>query len=406
MLAYFPRRELADRSRAFRLLLEYNPCYVLSAMFMLGGLLALNDSLDWSPLPVGNVLILIATLNVYEMLLIAVAVLLYIRGIRRDATMLLVIEAFFLVDAGFLNAEVITQDLHLGIFVNIVLLVSAAAKLGVVFHVLHLPVRSTPYLLAMLQLGLLTTMPAVFKWYAKNHDGRLPGLAIYGFWWAVAALVALYGPMLRWTDFSGAPRIDAFGRHRVVVGAFLGLGFVSVVTHLAMSSWVYDVSLHAADVAPVLLGLAVMVASVPSGVLKYRKRMRVEFALPLAAIGMSMSFPDELAFRATGFELGPLRLILLGSALAYLHGLWLYRQIGFAWMSAGCLGAAALGSSVAVMVQNLVIINRAAADWIDAMTPRRPVHWGLLSVMSSFALLVIGLLLSLMKGARMDESRL
>ena len=109
MCAYLPRRSLAERSAAFRLLVEYNPFYLISAMFMLAGLFSLNDSLDWSPLPVGNVLILIATLNVYEMLLIGLALYLHHRGVRRDATMLLVIEAFFLVDAGFLNSEIFTQ---------------------------------------------------------------------------------------------------------------------------------------------------------------------------------------------------------------------------------------------------------------------------------------------------------
>jgi hypothetical protein len=85
----------------FRFMLEYNPFYLLSAMCMLAGLFSLNDSLDWSPLPMFNVLMLIVMLNLYELLLIGFGIFLHRRGLARDATTLLVLEAFFLVDAAF-----------------------------------------------------------------------------------------------------------------------------------------------------------------------------------------------------------------------------------------------------------------------------------------------------------------
>ena len=45
-------------------------------------------------------------------MLIAVAVLLLRRGLLRDGKILLIVEAFFLVDVAFLSAEVVTADLR------------------------------------------------------------------------------------------------------------------------------------------------------------------------------------------------------------------------------------------------------------------------------------------------------
>ena len=92
------------RSPLYRVLVEYNPFYLISAMCMLFGLFALNDSLDWSPLPHGNLLTLIVTLNVYEAILVALAVFLLRRGVLRDAMWLMLLEAFFLADVGFRSA--------------------------------------------------------------------------------------------------------------------------------------------------------------------------------------------------------------------------------------------------------------------------------------------------------------
>src|SRR5438132_2125711 len=73
------------RISLYRILVEYNPFYLLSAMCMLAGVFALNNSLDYSPLPLPNLITLIVTLNCYEAMLIGLAVFLLRRGIRRDA---------------------------------------------------------------------------------------------------------------------------------------------------------------------------------------------------------------------------------------------------------------------------------------------------------------------------------
>src|SRR5688572_32889384 len=75
--------------RLARLIEDYNPFYLLSAACMLFGVFALNDSLNWSPLPLRKLLTLIVTLNIYEVAVIALGCFLMRRGIRRDAMLLL-----------------------------------------------------------------------------------------------------------------------------------------------------------------------------------------------------------------------------------------------------------------------------------------------------------------------------
>src|SRR3954466_2625591 len=103
------------RSRVVQFFVHYNPFYLLSAMCMLFGIFALNNSLLWSPIPLHNLLTMMVMLNVYEGLLIALAVVLLGRNVRRDAIILLIIEAFFLVDVGFLNMEIFTERLGIGL---------------------------------------------------------------------------------------------------------------------------------------------------------------------------------------------------------------------------------------------------------------------------------------------------
>src|SRR3989442_15881154 len=91
------------RSALLRLLQEHNPFYLLSAACMLAGCLALTNSLSWNPIATRRLLTLIVTLNVYEGALIGLALFLITRrGLVRDGKILLILEAFFLVDTTFL----------------------------------------------------------------------------------------------------------------------------------------------------------------------------------------------------------------------------------------------------------------------------------------------------------------
>src|SRR4051812_33335556 len=100
---------LQPRRSMMRFIVDHNPFYLLSAVSMLAGCLALTNSLSWVSIAPSRLLTLIATLNLYEGLLIVIALFLITkRGLRRDGRMLLILQAFFLADFTFLNAEIST----------------------------------------------------------------------------------------------------------------------------------------------------------------------------------------------------------------------------------------------------------------------------------------------------------
>jgi hypothetical protein len=252
----------------------------------------------------------------------------------------------------------------------------------------------------MLQLGVLMVMPGVFKYVAESRNGTLPALVMYAFWWVIGGIVALWGVMMGRLDFvEDSPRIEHWGRHRAIVGSFLMLGLVSILAHVCTSNWVYNVRWYTANLAPVLLGLAVALASLEGNVMRFRKRMRAEMALPMAAIVISAPFPTALVWGPEDVApMTPLRLVLLAAALVYVHGFARFRQVAFAWLSGSCLLLASLGASVSAILDNIMIFNRTAMSLTKSLAPRRTVHWGVVSVGVAFMLLAGGMVLSMKKG--------
>src|SRR5690606_28481768 len=127
-----------------RFIIDHNPFYLLSAVSMLAGCLMLTNSTSWSPSDVSltRLLVLIVTLNVYEILLVGLGLYLIVRrGIVRDGMILLLLEVLFLVDVAFLNGEVCTLSQAAGMIVNGLLMAVGAAKVYVIFRVLGLPLR-------------------------------------------------------------------------------------------------------------------------------------------------------------------------------------------------------------------------------------------------------------------------
>src|SRR5580765_4984854 len=99
------------RPSVARWIVDRNPFYLLSAVCMLFGCVALTNSSSWTSIRLNRLLILTATLNFYEVLLIGLAVFLIVhRKLRRDGMILLILEAFFLVDVTFLNSEIFSAD--------------------------------------------------------------------------------------------------------------------------------------------------------------------------------------------------------------------------------------------------------------------------------------------------------
>src|SRR3954447_9484059 len=94
------------RVSLMRFIVDRNPFYLLSAVMMFAGVRVILSALQLKPGDLRHLLLLIGVLNAYEAAVIALALYLITRrGLVRDGWILLSIEALFLVDLTFLNAE-------------------------------------------------------------------------------------------------------------------------------------------------------------------------------------------------------------------------------------------------------------------------------------------------------------
>ncbi|MGB7161243.1 MAG: hypothetical protein WBD40_24505 [Tepidisphaeraceae bacterium] len=392
----FPVATWQPRRALVNWLAEYNPFYFLSACCMLLGIFVLNDSLDWSPLPRNNLLILIATLNVYELALVGLAVVLLRRGILRDGMFLLFLEAFFLADAGFLNMEVFTDDPATGLVVNAVLFALAVMKVAFVFAATGLSIRGGLFFFVMAQLALLFAIPGIFSDVASRRNGELPALAVTGAWWAAGLVPVLYVLLVRMAPLAPVARR--------VAKVFVALPFVSLLAHLCLANWVHEVTFHPSNLAPMLLGLAVWVGRYDWHVSTLAWRMRMQLALPFAAVALSaISLAGKvpgapLTFEFLGATYSPLRLALLGAVIVYVDGWFLHRHAYFIAGAILCLSGAGLGSSVRDMNRNTRDFVRYWLDGIGNLVPKTASQWGVVSIVGAFVLLGMGAAVSFLKG--------
>jgi hypothetical protein len=377
-----------------------NLLFVLSAMCMLAGLFTLNDSLSWKPIAVPKLLGLVATLAVYELLLTGLGVWLYRLRQRRDATTLFLLEAGFVSDVAFLNSEVLTQSLPIGLAVNAVVLTLALLKLALILRTLGLPALGKTTALVGGQLALLALAPAVLKVaWSLNPHGDLDPRVLYAAWWAaglVPVAIALLSP---WRSPDSATVDSAVRRHPRVIGAFVALPLLSLLAHLATSHWVYRVHWTPATLAPLVLGLAA--AAALTGKRSDELRQRFAFVLPLLAIALTWGGSRELVTSLPfGFSLTPLRLVLLGAAAVYVVGLLRYRSLPFAIAVGTGVAAVPLGGTPGEVFRTLAWLAEQLLKQLDRLVPRTASDWGVLAIIASFVLLGVGLATSLARAKR------
>jgi hypothetical protein len=391
-----PRRTLA------RLIEDYNPFYLLSAACMLFGIFALNNSLTWSPLPLRRLLTMIVTLNLYELILIGLAVFLMRRGIRRDALLLLIVEAFFLADVGFLNMEVFTTSAKIGLLVNAFVLVAAVVKVALVFNAAKIPLADARFVFVVTQLGVLFAVPGIFAVIAQHRNDFLPSLAVYAAWWLVGALPVVYAMTVGSIDLfrkhSFAHRFTApTGMDVIVSRVLVTLPMLSLIAHLCLANWIYKVEFHPANLAPLLLGLAVLAGHADEHPWTLGRRMQLQLGLPLLAVALSAyHMPRDLMFPLThAIDGSPLRLSLIVASFIYLEGLWHFHAVPFAIASAVSLACSAMGHTVGNINDSSIRMAKSGATLFDKFVPKTLPEWGVLSVVASFLLLAIGTMITL-----------
>lgn len=388
---------LRPRSSVLHFAAEHNPFYLLSAACMLAGCLILTNSLSWNPIALKRLLTLIVTLNAYEAVVIGMALFLAVRRqLPGDARLLLILQAFFLLDFTFLNAEIATLDLRVGVWVIALLFGLALAKFLVIIRVLRPPFPLHQKVFVVAQLLVLFALPLVFRWLDRTS---VTPRQFYLAWWMVGLLPALYEilvhldrpkvlatPPLPWS--LAAPRL-----------LYLVLPWISLLTHLGILHYVYDTRFYGANAAPLLLGLTLVFARLtPSPFMGRRDLLAIRVLLPLSAVLVSLNNPHLLGF-TVGWDvsLTPLRLALCGAYLVCIYSFFL----AYAWPLLGAGAVVVLFWTFGPAIEQVVHWARLAWTWCLAwgqrLIPKTSTAWGVLAVIAAFAFLVLGFALSLTK---------
>ena len=368
---------------------DRNPMFLCSAVLMFAGYRLILGAMNTRPGDVAGLAPLIAVLNLYEAALIGLGLfLIRRRGLYRDGWFLLTIEALFLVDLTNLQSEVYAANVSTGVALNAICFALALVKIGVVVKVLRLRLSVPEWGLVAVTLAMLFGMAGAFKSLARP-DGFIDTRILYAAWWALGGLVALTGLI---------PRADRLGRFAALPGRlYLLIPIASLIVHLCGANRVYNVHFHAANLAPVLVGLAVALTGVRW--IPWHLAARAQVALVALAALLSLRVPADLTLEAAGVWFSPLRLAMLGAAIVCAWSFWRYRRWVYAYALVAAAGAVALGHTVAAAKQNLVTIADQLLAALKALIPTTPMAWGVVAVVASFVVLALGAVVSLRKEA-------
>ena len=367
---------------------DRNPFFLLSAASMFVGyrlvIAAVNSAPgEWRPL-----LSLIVTMQVYEAVLIALALFLIARrGLVRDGWILLGIESLFLVDGTNLNAELFTALPRLGSAVSAACFALAVVKIAVVCRGLRLRVTPATALFGAAQLAVLFALPGLFRLMRSDGANVSPG-RIYAVWWAVGGLMAVGAAVARRDPrTAGHPLAALPGR------LYLLVPLVSLLVHLAGENRVYWVHFEPANLTPVLLAA---VAGVHRG-RWHPAQLQWSVGLIAAAVVATVLTDHDAALtgRLVGVDVTPLRLAFVAAAVA---------AAGVAWAHDSVLLAACLTVALATPVAWAVGRRAArAAEWawdeLGRLVPETPLQWGYTAIATAFVLLGVGAAFSLRANA-------
>ncbi len=383
---------------------ENNPFYLLSAACMLGGCLLLTNSLSWSPIGFTRLVMLLAAINVYEVMLLGLGLYLVARrGNARDGGQLLVLAAIFMADAAFLVSEVVSSSLGVGAAVSAVLFLAAVGKVAVAGRMLRVRFDGRRWAAACGMLWALFAFPVWLKWVG---DTRVTGAHLYFGWWVAAVLWALW-------DVASRRKLEQAASLAPVrlEALFVVVPWVSLLTHLGIMHYVYNQPFIAADAAPGLLALTLVMLRVPVPAVGELARLRraLMWALPAAAV-MASARPQVVLTVVLGHvaSITPWMLALAG---AYLTMVWSHwpRYMAQAVMG-GAVGLAAytFGPSAAQVGAALSSVWAAVwggvsqgasttwdgagalAGWLWGLLPKTAAQWGLGAVAGAFVLLGFG----------------
>lgn len=377
------------RARLLNFLVHHNPFFLLSALCMLLGCYAINSGLAPRTGDLPKLLALIGTLNLYEATLIALGLYLVRRGIIRDGRTLLLLEAPFLVDLAFLNADAGSVSVAGGLLLNLCVLALATAKVAIIFRTLWGRIDRPLFALIFLELAVLFLMPSALA--RLEHDNGLTAGHFYVAWWIVGVLLALYGLRGRIPTAGVLATPDPL--RMIMRRLYALLPLASAIMHLWMQHWVYRVDFTPGNLSPLLVGLAFALNALG----KRSDLRRLQIVLPLVALSLAMHFPPEMNWRILQVRMTP---AFITGAAAYVAYVFCF----FPRLSIPLLGGGAAVTAIALFGPTFQQMCFAVASawgrsaWaIKRLLPQTAMQWGLAAVASGFGFLLVGAGISLKK---------
>lgn len=373
------------------MLMDHNPCYLLSGLCMLLGCGLLNWALYDRGGDVRKMLTLLAVVNVYELMLVGLGLLLIRKpAFLRDGRILLGLEAMFLLDITFINGVISTVSASAGMLTGLVLLGLASGKAWLIFRALRLPLAGRMWVFVTLVVAGVVLGPAIYKHVALANRGFMKPLWIYLGWCAVGGLLVAGATIWRWRG--PADRVAGERPPERALGWFyVILAFVSLLGHQVATGWIYSVAFDWVYLAPVVLGMAAVVEACRGWIVTPAMAVRLQVAILATAIWMSIDQPVALQHAMAGdVVFSPLRFVLIGAAGVCLWLLWRDHRAMFAYAAAVCVLTAVLGPSVMAMWMRVQEIGTATATTAIRLWPRTMLEWGVTAVGGSFVLLGAG----------------
>jgi len=368
---------------------------------MLGGCVAINNSLARMGAPLMQDVVLIAILNGYEAALLGLAWhLVHRRGLIHDGVMLLALEAFFLVDVVFVAAEFVTSNGALGMGLGAVLFLVAIVKLCFMAKIAGFSVRDARFSVVVIQLGALFALPMVFRHF---DDGDLSPHFFYFAWWMAGILVPV---CLTISQRRSCSPVHAWGNG--IVRLLCVLPWFSFLLHLGNLHWVYNVTFYRAEAAPGLLGLACALRHVrPTGFVGQRDLGVLKILLPMAAVCVSLDNPGPLCFAVGGqgrYRFTPTDLAVAGAYLSYVYCFAGRYAMQFVAAGAAACLAHIFGPSAQQAGDWIFRAWTRVSDAVWSLVPKTAMHAGVAAIAAAFGFLGLGALVSLRRHEAVMQS--
>jgi hypothetical protein len=364
-----------------QLLMDHNPCLLLSTVLMLVGCYLVNSTLRYQAAN-AKMLGLLGVINLYEACIIPLGLLLIrrSRGTARDGWWLVLFETLFLVNATFVNPDFGTAW---AIPLNLGLWALACVKAAILLRGLKIGLGLRTFGFMAFQLGIIYALPVFFA--LTKVDGVESPRLMYGLWWLVGLLPLIYDQLAR----ADRPHPQWDLVQNVIRRVYLIAPWVMLVVHMGFAHWAHQSEFYLPDVAPVLLGLAIA-----AGRVHLRPDLRVlARCLPAVALILTLlADPGELQWLVPVGNLGhmvtPAHLTMAGAILTYGY-------LASAWYFLIALATVITFGTGYIFQYWIFAALRATLRFLLNLLPTTAYAWGVTAILAAFILLGIGTYLSL-----------